>query len=177
MARPALVVFGGLPATGKSTLARAIAQEMAATYLRIDTIEQALRSSGLIAGDIGPAGYLVAYALAENNLRLGQSVVADSVNPIAITREAWRRVAEEASASIVEIEVVCSDPALHRRRVETRTVDVPGLVPPTWQEVVDRDYEPWDRPRIRLDTANSAFEDSLAELQRAIERVASGGRF
>jgi predicted kinase len=130
--RPALIVFGGLPATGKTALARVIAQDMASTYLRIDTIEQTLRSSGLITGDIGPAGYLVAHALAENNLKLGMSIIADCVNPIATTRDAWRRVAEDASAIIVEIEVVCSDPVEHRRRVETRAIDVPGLVPPTW---------------------------------------------
>lgn len=172
-----LIVFGGLPGTGKTTLARAVAQEMAATYLRIDAIEQVLRSPGVITGDIGRAGYLVAYALAENNLKLGTNVVADSVNPIAATRDAWRRVAEEASASIVEIEVVCSDPVEHRRRVETRTVDVPGLVPPTWQEVVDRDYEPWDRQRILIDTAIGGLADALAELRQTIDRVASGGRF
>src|SRR5271155_3239562 len=167
--KPLLIVFGGLPGTGKTTLARAIAQEMAATYLRIDAIEQALRSSGAITGDIGPAGYVVAYALAESNLKLEQNVVADSVNPIAATRDAWRRVAEKASASIVEIEVVCSDPVEHRRRVETRAVDVPGLVPPTWLEVVDRDYEPWDRQRALLDTANRSVADSLAEVRQAIE--------
>jgi predicted kinase len=128
----------------------------------------------LITGDIGPTGYLVAYALAENNLKLGQSVVTDSVNPIAVTRDAWRRVAQEAGATIVEIEVVCSDPIEHRRRVETRAVDVPGLVPPTWQEVVDRDYEPWDRQRILLDTTKRSVGDSLVELRQAIKRVVSG---
>ena len=66
-----LIVFGGLPGTGKTTLARAFAQRRGATYLRIDTIEQALRSSEMLAGEVGPAGYMVAYALAEANLRLG----------------------------------------------------------------------------------------------------------
>ena len=74
-----LIVFGGLPGTGKTTLARAFAQERQATYLRIDTVEQALRSSGIVGDDVGPAGYMVAYALAEENLRLGRIVVADSV--------------------------------------------------------------------------------------------------
>jgi predicted kinase len=83
-----LIVFGGLPGTGKTTLARALSKERQAVYLRVDTIEQALRSSGMLAGDVGPAGYLVAYALADSNLLLGRDVVADSVNPLAITRAA-----------------------------------------------------------------------------------------
>src|SRR6266481_5125874 len=104
-----LIVFGGLPGTGKTTIARAFAQDCHATYLRIDTIEQALRSSEMLAGDVGPSGYMIAYALAEVNLRLGRIVVADSVNPLGVTRDAWRQVAKTVSSAIFEIEVVCSD--------------------------------------------------------------------
>jgi predicted kinase len=161
-----LIVFGGLPGTGKTTLAKAVAEEHSATYLRIDTIEQALRSSGVLAGDeVGPAGYLIAYKVAESNLRIGRMVVADSVNPLAITRDAWRQVAATTSSEIVEIEVVCSDVAEHRRRVERRSVDVPGLVLPSWRDVVERDYEPWDRSRIVLDTAGCTIREALKELR------------
>ena len=38
-----LTVFGGLPGTGKSTIARALAAKIGAVWLRIDGIEQALR--------------------------------------------------------------------------------------------------------------------------------------
>ncbi len=159
-----LIVFGGLPGTGKTTIARALAEARHATYLRIDTIEQALRSSGRLIGDVGPAGYMAAYALAEANLWLGRSVVADSVNPLAITREAWRKVAADAASPIFEVETVCSDAGEHRRRVETRSIDVAGLIPPTWQEVLDRDYEPWDGPHLVLDTAHRTPAETLAEL-------------
>ena len=168
-----LIVFGGLPGTGKTTLARAVAEEHHAMYLRIDTIEQALRSSGLLAGDVGPAGYLVAYALAETNLRLGQIVVADCVNPLGITRDAWKKVSCDACCTIVEVEVVCSDIVEHRRRVETRCVDVVGLVLPTWEQVVKRDYEPWHRPRIAVDTADRTVAETLTELRSRIDEMCS----
>ena len=73
-----LVVFGGLPATGKTTLARLLASELGALYLRIATIEQALRNSQVLRGSVEDAGYRVAYAVAAENLRLGRAVVADS---------------------------------------------------------------------------------------------------
>ena len=159
-----LIVFGGLPGTGKTTLARALVQERGTAYLRIDTIEQALRQSGTVGDDMGPTGYMVAYALAESNLRLGRSVVADAVNALPITREPWRQVAQATSAELVEIEVICSDTAEHRRRIETRSIDVPGLTPPTWEEILAGDYQPWDRPRLVIDTADRTISEAVAEL-------------
>ena len=164
-----LYIFGGLPGTGKSTLSLGLARERKAVHLRIDTVEQALRDFGL--QDLGPAGYMVAYGVARDNLRLGLEVVADSVNPIAVTREAWRQVAHDAGVPFVEIEVVCSDEREHRRRVETRASTVPGLVLPIWSQVVNRTYEPWDREHVVIDTAGRAPEQSLADLMEALRLV------
>jgi len=91
-------------------------------------------------------------------------VVADSVNPLNITRSAWRRVAAAACQRIVEVEVICSDRAEHRRRVETRLADVAGLALPTWDMVRQHEYEPWDRPRLVIDTAGRSPASTLAEL-------------
>ncbi|MFC4506972.1 MULTISPECIES: AAA family ATPase [Streptomyces] len=117
---------------------------------------------------VGPAGYVVGYALAEEHLRQGLSVVAESVNPLAVTRDAWRECAVRAGVPWAEVEVVCSDAAEHRRRVETRSVDVPGLPMPGWAEVVGREYEPWERERVVVDTSGQRPEESLAALLRAL---------
>lgn len=161
-----LYIFGGLPATGKTTLARELARDLKAVYLRVDTIEQAiLDCEGVIQG---PEGYVAAYRLAEDNLKLGASVVADTVNPIEITRAAWRAVATQLGYPFTEIEVICSDTAEHRARVETRSTDIASLQLPTWDDVINREYEPWDSVHIRIDTAHQTPAQSLAALKSAL---------
>ena len=151
---------------GKTAVAAGLAREIGAVHLRIDSIEQALRRSGVEVS--GPEGYEVAYAIAADNLRLGRTVIADSVNPIEVTRAAWRGVAQRTGRRYVEIEVVCSDQAEHRRRVETRTVDIAGHELPTWQEVYEREYEPWEAG-IVVDTAGRPIEASVSELREELD--------
>jgi predicted kinase len=162
-----LYIFGGLPGTGKSTLSAALAKRCHAVYLRIDTIEQALRD-GAFAAD-SPAGYVVGYRVAMDNLRLGKSVVADSVNPLEATRTAWRDVAAAADVPFLEIEISCSCPEEHRKRVQSRKAEAPGLRVLTWAEVCKRDYEQWTTKRIAIDTARQSPAESTARLLQAVD--------
>lgn len=156
-----LIVFSGLPGTGKSTIAKQLVARFGAVYLRIDTLEQALRRSGELAGEVGRSGYLVAFELALDNLRLGRTVIADCVNPVAESRVAWRDVAARAGVRLVDVLVICSDTGEHRRRVETREVDIPGLTPPSWASVVNHEYEPWGEVPFTVDTAFISPEEAV----------------
>lgn len=164
--RSMLIVIGGLPGTGKTALATRLARVLDAMHLRIDTIEQAIRTSTMAANDVGPAGYVVAYAVAEDNLRLGRIVVADAVNPLGITRAAWRAVARRAAVTHFEVELICSDAIEHRRRIESRRPDIAGHKLPTWDEVRKREYEPWTGDHVVIDTARRTLEESVTELHR-----------
>ena len=167
-----LIVFAGLPASGKSTLSRELARRTGAVWLRADSIEQAIKDSGVVPGELQDAGYRAAQAAAEDNLRLGRDVVADCVNDWQIARDGWRLAGERAGADVVWVEVVCSDPLEHRRRVETRVVNVPGLVPPDWQAVVEREYHPWTCERLVVDTAGRSVDDCVNQLRESLEKRA-----
>ncbi|MGN7293790.1 AAA family ATPase [Rhizobium sp. SAFR-030] len=164
-----LIVFGGLPGSGKSAIAQALARRIGACYLRVDTIEEAIVSSSpLTEGqNIGPAGYVAVYGLAADNLRLGRAVIADSVNPIETTRAAFRDVALETGSNFLEVEVVCSDATTHRYRAETRSPPIEGRANPTWAEIQERDYEPWSAD-LRLDTFLLSIEESVAEVTKLL---------
>ncbi len=149
--RPILIVFSGLPGTGKTTISKMLAAKLNAVYLRIDTIEQAMKAAG--AERIGSAGYAVANALAETNLRLCHSIVADCVNPVQESRLGWRNAANNAAAKLFNIHLICSDAGEHRRRIEGRRADIPGHILPTWDAVIQRAFEPRDDDHLLLDTA------------------------
>ena len=163
MSKQTLFIFSGLPASGKTTLAQQLAAELKAVHLRIDTIEQAIRD--LCDFQVEGEGYRLAHRVAADNLRLGLSVVADSCNPIELSRREWEGVAEAEGVEFVNVEVICSDSAEHRHRVENRATSVPNLRLPTWQDVVDREYQSWSGPRVTIDTAGNSPDASFEQLQ------------
>ena len=113
---------------------------------------------------IGPRGYLAAYAIADDNLRLGLTVVADSVNSLSPTRKVWRDVACRAGVRIFEIELICSDTTVHRLRVEGRQADIPGHKLPTWKNIQERQYDAWKSEHFVVDTANLSVEEALEKI-------------
>jgi len=98
-------------------------------------------------------------------------VVADSCNPITLTRNEWEDVARDSGSGFIHLEIICSDRPEHRCRVESRASEVPGLKLPTWEDVMNRNYHKWDRPRSIVDTAGRSEDESFASLLQIIGRT------
>ena len=179
--RPLLVVVGGLPAVGKTAVCRALLGERPMTppmtWLRVDSIEQALRRSGEMAPDMpGGAGYYAAAAVAGDVLSTGGDVLVECVNPLPITRRLWERTALDAGSRLLQVELVCSDRDEHRRRVEQRVSDIEGLVLPDWRDVLQRDYAPWPEADLRLDTGRLEVTGAAELIARACSSSVSSTR-
>lgn len=170
---PTLYIFSGLPATGKTTLARLLASRTGALYLRIDTIEQGLRD--LCSCKVQGEGYRLSYRIARDNLLVGCDVIADSCNPIRLTRSEWEDVATASAATFENIEVICSDEPTHRNRVEERDCTVPGLKLPSWTGIMNREYHQWDEPHHVIDTAHRSVDEAFNELLRKLKLASLSG--
>lgn len=80
-----LIVFSGLPGTGKSLLAEAVGRELGIPVYAKDWLEGSLLNSTVILKDkkkdLGWVGYDLLSTLAERQLMLGQSAILDALHP------------------------------------------------------------------------------------------------
>jgi len=164
-----LYAFSGLPGVGKTTLAQHISKQLGAVYLRVDTVEQCFRD--LCKLNVQGEGYRMSYMIISDNLCLGNSVVFDSCNPIELTRNEIESVAKKAKARCLNIEVVCTNLSEHQKRVEKRQPNISGLQLPTWFEVQQREFHPWVKEHITVDTAGKSVDESVRELLSIIEKM------
>jgi predicted kinase len=150
-----LIVIGGVPGVGKTTVARAVAGRLGAAHLRIDAFEVALVVQGLVPSpaEVGTHGYDLALAAADTCLTAGTDVVADAVFPVAASRRGFRELAARHGTPVHWLRLICTDPAEHRRRVEQRVADLPGHLVPDWPTVTRRDVDQWHERHTVVDTA------------------------
>lgn len=162
-----LIVFAGLPGTGKSSVAEAVGRELSVPVFAKDWLEATLRRSGLgPSTDVGYVGYELLTTLAQRQLQMGQSVILDSVASIESIRTRWRALAATYQARWRVIECVCSDEAAHCARLAVRERGIPGWHELTWVEVerVKAYYAEWPDERLIIDAVNPLDDNVAAAL-------------
>ena len=167
-----LVVISGLPGAGKSAVADALGQDLGAAVLSVDPIEAAIWRCGIPPSfETGVAAYEVAAVLAQHQLNLGLTVIADSVSSLEVAREMWRQAAARAGSDLRIIEVICGDEEVHRQRLAGRQRAIEGFPEPSWDDVQRRraEWEPWTDHHLVIDTVQNLDEiiaDALDFIRR-----------
>jgi len=163
-----LVVVSGLPGAGKSSLADALGGMLGATVLSVDPIEAAIWRCGIPPSfETGVAAYEVVAIVAEHQLRLGLTAIADSVSSLEVARSMWRLAASRADAALRVIEVICSDAEVHRKRLMSRDRGIAGFPEPSWDDVEARraEWEPWTDDHLVIDTMRGVDENLAVALR------------
>jgi predicted kinase len=170
-----LVVFSGLPGTGKTSLAEAVGRTYGLPVFSVAWAIGALAPFGFLDRENrGPVAYALLTMLARRQLDLGQSAVLDGMCGQESIREQWRRLAGSYSAAFVSIECVCSDARLHRWRIEARDERIPGWPDPGWEHVTEMkgQYEPWRLRRLVID-AVKPLDENVVTVLRHLEGAGS----
>ncbi len=176
-ARVRLVLVGGLPGTGKSTLARALGDALEATVLRSDEVRKEL--AGLPADAPAPAGYgegiYSAAATAETYrellsraeiaLGMGEIVVLDASWSDRTHRDLARAVAHRTHAEVVELRCEV-DPAVAAERIRARAArgGDPSDATPAVAAAMAARADPWPEA-----TTISTAEDVSVTVARALD--------
>ena len=161
----------GLPGTGKSAIAEKIRERLGYPLISVDPLESAILSAGIDADQpTGLAAYLVAEALASTVLESGSSVIIDAVNAVNPAREQWVNLAARHGAALTFVEITCSDPAIHRERLEKRNRNLPHVSEPTWHAVEQSldEYDEWSGPSAEVDRITL---DSVEPLAAVVDKA------
>src|SRR5690606_1036178 len=175
--RVRLVLVGGLPGTGKSTVARALGDALEATVLRSDEVRKEL--AGLPADAPAPAGYgqgiysaaataetyRELLARAEVALGMGEIVVLDASWSDRAQRDLARAVAHRTHAEVVELRCEV-DPAVAAERIRARAErgGDPSDATPEIAAAMAARADPWPEA-----TTISTAEDVSVTVARALD--------
>ena len=164
-----LIVLSGLPATGKTALATAVAAELGAVLLSVDPVDSALAQAGVReTGTPGLAAYGVVGAIAEQNLALGTTVVVDAVNAVGEAKTFWIELARRRGARLLAIETILDDHGIHQDRLAGRFRNL-AIPEPTWDSIALRrdEWVAWPFAPLTVDSSEALAANVARVLEAA----------
>ncbi|HEX7165535.1 MAG TPA: AAA family ATPase [Acidimicrobiales bacterium] len=179
-----IVLVGGLPGTGKSTLAAELASRTGWTLIRSDIVRKERYGSasraptGYRQGPYGPAQtegtYADVLATAQTLAGLGESVVLDASWTAERHRAAAHEIANEAFADLVELRCVAPARVAAQRIQSRRRAGVdPSDATPAIAAAMAADAHPWPSS-VALDSTMSIDDVVKAALEVAAPEATGG---
>ena len=170
----ALVALCGLPGTGKSHFAAALASRIPCQVLGSDRLRKILKPEPRYTREEHARVFRAAHALLEDLLAQGHRVVFDATNLTDRAREPLREIAVRVGVPLVLVQFD-APPALVRQRLARRSR---GEIDDTWSDADWRIYcrlypghEPVTGPHLFVDSSRS-IEPVLEELVSLLEDAA-----
>ncbi|HZR44915.1 MAG TPA: AAA family ATPase [Ktedonobacteraceae bacterium] len=112
-----LVMLKGLSGCGKSTIGRALSKQLGWPIIDKDDVKDLLDGQ---AKNAGPLAYNIMLNIARSQLLQGMNVICDSPFLYKQTYERAQAIAEETHASLVVVELLCSNEELWKQRINAR---------------------------------------------------------
>ncbi|CRZ16768.1 bifunctional aminoglycoside phosphotransferase/ATP-binding protein [Mycolicibacterium neworleansense] len=169
-----LIVVGGGPGTGKTTLARALAEQISAQVISTDDVRRELQEQGLVAGDVGilnqglyssenvAAVYDAVLQKAGSTLAEGRSVILDGTWRDPGLRRRARDIASEHGCPTTEL--ACTTPIDEAKKRITQRQTTTSDATPEIAEGLAAGGAEW--PDAHLINTRRPLADSVAEAQR-----------
>jgi HAD superfamily hydrolase (TIGR01509 family) len=176
---PCVVAVGGLVASGKSHVARALAARLAAEHVEADRVREDLRARAApradslasrrllgLGGLFGAEVYAELRRRAERALASRRSVVVDACFPRVEQREALRSLARRVGATFLFVECRAAD-SVREQRLAARDAreELPG-----WPEIAEALAQEW-QPVDELPAPELLRIDSGGPLEEALATV------
>ncbi len=148
-----LILFSGMPGSGKTTLARLVARRLGIPVFAKDRVQRVLRDHNLADSSTGD-GYYIILDQADEQLSLGISVILDATFPLDHFRMVASEIAARHRTRFCALYCTCSDDAVWSDRMKQRVQYVPGWKPVGWEDVLRmRDYyQPWNDNALTVDS-------------------------
>lgn len=175
---PTLFVVTGVQGTGKSAVAEVVAGLTGASVLSHDWAMSALRPYPEVQHTLDTmapsghrrVGWSILIALAREQLRAGRPVVVDGVAR-APEVDRCRAAAAGESGHVVLVTTHCSDPDVHRSRIESRQRRIPDWYELEWEHV-EQTLAGWQQPMgadLCLDAVDP-WEENVSRIQALLGR-------
>lgn len=164
---PTLILFAGMPGSGKTTLARMVSRELRLPVFSKDRVQRVLRDHHLAAENTGD-GYYIILDMADEQLELGVSVILDATFPLDHFRMVANEIALRRKARFCAIYCYNSDDDVWRKRMEKRVQYVPGWRPVGWDDVLRMRsyYQPWGENALAVDSLVPPEENFVRVLEQ-----------